>query len=43
MFLEKAVLQYQLLGEKQGIMDLYHTGVPESQRGKGVAGQLVKV
>ena len=39
---EKAVLQYQFLGEKQEIMDVYHTGVPESQRGKGVAGQLVK-
>ena len=24
-------------------MDFYHTGVPESQRGKGIAGQLVKV
>jgi hypothetical protein len=24
-------------------MDFYHTGVPESQRGKGVAAHLVKV
>ena len=43
MFIEKAVLQYQLLDGEQNIMDFYHTGVPESQRGKGIAGQLVRV
>ena len=40
-FLEKAVLQYEFLGNE--VMDLYHTEVPGSQRGKGMAGHLVKV
>ncbi|XP_028412298.1 protein NATD1-like [Dendronephthya gigantea] len=39
---EKAVLQYQLIHEEPKIIDMYHTGVPESQRGKGIAGNLVK-
>ncbi|CAB3981265.1 Hypothetical predicted protein [Paramuricea clavata] len=39
---EKAVLEYQFLDGEENIMDFYHTGVPESQRGKGVAAHLVK-
>ena len=39
--LEKAILQYQYL--ENNVMDMYHTGVPPKQQGKGIAGCLVKV
>ncbi|XP_022087064.1 protein NATD1-like isoform X2 [Acanthaster planci] len=38
---EKAVLEYEVLGPD--IVNLYHTGVPVSQRGKGIAKVLAKV
>ena len=37
---EKAVLLYKLQDE---VMDMYHTEVPASQRGKGVGAILVQV
>ncbi|XP_071942228.1 protein NATD1-like [Antedon mediterranea] len=36
---QPAVLQYEIL---PGIVDLYHTGVPEAYRGRGVAKHLAK-
>ena len=38
---EEAELLYTLL--KGGVMDMYHTEVPASQRGKGVGGILAQV
>ncbi|XP_071479710.1 protein NATD1-like [Diadema antillarum] len=37
---DKAVLQYDVLTD--GSVDMHHTGVPTSYRGKGIAGQLAK-
>lgn len=38
---EEAVLEYNMEGES--VMDMYHTEVPVSQRGKGVGGVLAQV
>ena len=38
---EEAVLQYNMEGGE--VMDMYHTEVPVSQRGKGVGGVLAQV
>lgn len=38
---EEAVLLYSL--ERGQVMDMYHTEVPESQRGKGLGGVLAQV
>lgn len=34
-------MEYELM--KDGVLDLYHTEVPTSQRGKGVGGRLAEV
>lgn len=38
---EEAVLEYRMEGSE--VVDMYHTEVPESQRGKGVGGKLAQV
>lgn len=38
---EEAVLQYRV--ESDQVWDLYHTGVPTSQRGKGLGAVLAQV
>eukprot|EP00057_Strongylocentrotus_purpuratus_P032226 XP_786991.2 PREDICTED: protein NATD1 [Strongylocentrotus purpuratus] len=37
---DRGVLDYNLLSD--GTVDMHHTGVPTSYRGRGIAGQLAK-
>lgn len=40
---EKAFLQYKVINEGTGEVDLFHTQVPPNHRGKGIAKLLAKV
>ena len=40
---EQAVLEYSRLEDDGPALDLYHTEVPPSQRGKGLGGVLAEV
>ncbi|KAK7083024.1 hypothetical protein SK128_028252 [Halocaridina rubra] len=40
---EKAFLQYDIIDEEAGLVDLQHTVVPDAYRGQGIAKVLAKI